>query len=113
MSIDHIYNLGIRPDWWKLPAINQAATEKVCALIEERDSWCRGVVILGLAAPMEQVIAGLKDAASVPLVKGFAVGRTLFAESSEDWLAGKITDDQLVQQVAAQYAVIVDAWRAL
>ena len=113
MSVDHIYNLGIRPDWWKLPAINQATTEKVCALIEERDRWCRGVVILGLAAPMEKVIAGLKDAASVPLVKGFAVGRTLFAESSEDWLAGKITDDQLVQQVATQYAAIVDAWQAL
>lgn len=112
MSVDHIYNLGIRPDWWKLPVINQAAINKVCALIEERDSWCRGVVILGLAAPMNKVVAGLKDAAKVPLVKGFAVGRTLFAESSEQWLAGKIDNDQLVQQVAEQYAAMVDAWQA-
>lgn len=110
MSVDHIYNLGIRPDWWKLPALSTDSTKKLCDLINERDSWCRGIVILGLNAPFENVVAGLEAAAKEPLVKGFAVGRTLFAEAAELWLANKINDNELVGRVAANYTAMVDAW---
>jgi 5-dehydro-2-deoxygluconokinase len=44
-------------------------------------------------------------------VKGFAVGRTLFAGAASEWLAGRIGDDQLVDQVTNAFTRLVAAWR--
>ena len=47
-----------------------------------------------------------------PVCKGFAVGRTIFARPAEDWLAGKINDQQAIQAMAAGYRRLIDAWEA-
>ena len=57
--------------------------------IGANDPHCRGVVLLGLSAPEEELIASFEAAASTPIVKGFAVGRTIFADAAEHWLAGE------------------------
>src|SRR5690606_30566282 len=95
--IDHIYALGIYPDWWKLePTTDAAAWEASEAAILRHDPLCRGIVLLGLSAPQDEVLAGIVAAAPFPLVKGFAVGRTIFHDVAQQWLAGATDDEAAV-----------------
>ncbi|MFT3791480.1 MAG: 5-dehydro-2-deoxygluconokinase [Rudaea sp.] len=111
--IQRLYDLGMKPDWWKLePSDDAAAWANVDRTIRANDPYCRGVVLLGLSAPEEKLIASFQSAAAVPVVKGFAVGRTIFADAAERWLSGAIDDDAAVTDLANRFGVLVDAWRA-
>ncbi|MFQ3790133.1 bifunctional 5-dehydro-2-deoxygluconokinase/5-dehydro-2-deoxyphosphogluconate aldolase [Halomonas sp. A29] len=112
-SLQRLYNLGIRPDWWKLPAMSDTAWRAVGRVIDEQDPHCRGVVLLGLDAPMDEMKNGFGPAARQMRCKGFTVGRTLFAEASREWLAGRIDDAILVSRVADNYAELIREWRRL
>ena len=89
------YNLGIYPEWWKLEPMSPAQWHAVDALIAARDPHCRGVVLLGLNASIETLAAGFRDAQASRSCRGFAVGRTIFQEPSQAWLADKIDDAEL------------------
>jgi 5-dehydro-2-deoxygluconokinase len=111
--IDHVYDLGIYPDWWKLePSDEPAAWAQVEATIARRDPHCRGVVLLGLAAPKDELLASFAATAGAEVVKGFAVGRTIWQEPALRWLREEIDDAQAVAMLAANFAELVDAWRA-
>ncbi len=56
--------------------------QAVDALIAERDPYCRGVVLLGLSAAVDQLRDGFKAAATSNTCKSFTVGRTIFHEPS-------------------------------
>mgnify|MGYP000709283362 CR=1 FL=1 len=56
---------------------------------------CRGIVLLGLEAPTEELEKGFRAVAGKPHVKGFAVGRTIFNHAAQQWLAGKMSDADL------------------
>ncbi|WOF42551.1 5-dehydro-2-deoxygluconokinase [Sphingopyxis indica] len=110
--IDHIYALGIYPDWWKLePTTDAAAWEASEAAILRHDPLCRGIVLLGLSAPQDEVLAGIVAAAPFPLVKGFAVGRTIFHDVAHAWMSGTIDDDVAVARLCENLRVLVDGWR--
>ncbi len=110
-ALERIYALGVYPDWWKLEAPSEAAWDHITAVIEARDPHCRGVLLLGLEAPAEELAAGFRAAAAQPWCKGFAVGRSIFADPSRRWLAGEIDDERVVAEVAERYREIVDLWR--
>ena len=58
-------------------------------VIAREDPWCRGVVLLGLEAPEKRAEGSLRRSPpDAPIVKGFAVGRTIFADARES-LAGR------------------------
>ncbi|MFN3400994.1 MAG: 2-deoxy-5-keto-D-gluconate 6-phosphate aldolase domain-containing protein, partial [Ferrovibrio sp.] len=46
-------------------------------------------------------------------VKGFAVGRTIFAESAKAWLAGTMTDEEAVADMARKFGALVEVWERL
>ena len=69
------------------------------------------MVLLGLEAPEEVLERAFRDAAADPVVKGFAVGRTIFAEPADAWLRDKIDDDAAVAEMAGRFAKLVDAWK--
>lgn len=52
-----------------------------------------------------------KASANAPLVKGFAVGRTIFGQPSADWLAGKIDDEQLIKETSERYRRLIKLWK--
>ncbi len=107
-----LYDLGIRPDWWKLePQPDAAAWDAVGAAVAKNDPWCRGIVLLGLEAPEAELEAAFALAARQPLVKGFAVGRTIFADAARRWMRGEIDDEAAVADMAARFARLVGAWR--
>ncbi|WP_454209456.1 bifunctional 5-dehydro-2-deoxygluconokinase/5-dehydro-2-deoxyphosphogluconate aldolase [Providencia sp. Marseille-Q8014] len=110
-AIKRFYNLGIKPDWWKLPPLKAENWDEVDALIQERDPYCRGVVLLGLDAPQAELEAGFNAAAGKSVVKGFAVGRTLFAKPSLAWMKGEMDDDALVQTIKSNYHSLIALWR--
>lgn len=111
--IEHVYKLGVYPDWWKLePNDDPAAWEAIESAILAADAQCRGVLLLGLSAPRDQLLKSFSAASSSHLVKGFAVGRTIWQDAAARWLAGEIDSEQAVELLADNFGVLVDAWRA-
>ncbi|MEP1446070.1 MAG: 5-dehydro-2-deoxygluconokinase [Paraglaciecola sp.] len=112
LVMQRLYNLGIRPDWWKLPAPSSTAWRTISTLISERSPHCRGVILLGLDAPFEEMAQAFKNSANYPICKGFAVGRTIFGAPSRAWLNNEIDDIEFVHQIKNNYLRLVDAWRS-
>jgi 5-dehydro-2-deoxygluconokinase len=110
-ALKRIYNIGIYPEWWKLEPMDASQWQAVDALIEERDPYCRGVVLLGLSAPVEQMIEGFRAAAQSKTCKGFTVGRTIHYEASQAWLAGQIDDDEVIARVRRTFETLIRSWR--
>ncbi|WP_373777984.1 5-dehydro-2-deoxygluconokinase [Glaesserella sp.] len=109
--IAHLYELGIKPEWWKLPGISAKGWEAINQTIEAKDHDCRGILILGLDAPISEFAEVFKQAKSCDKVKGFAVGRTIFGSPSEQWLAGKLSDNELIAAVSEKYEALIDCWK--
>lgn len=110
-SLQRFYHLGIRPDWWKLPPMSEAAWQAVRGVVERYDEYCRGVVLLGLDAPMADVKAGFCDASASRICRGFTIGRTLFADPARAWLSGQLDDQAFVDAAANNYAELIATWR--
>ncbi|RWC87058.1 MAG: 5-dehydro-2-deoxygluconokinase [Mesorhizobium sp.] len=112
-ALEELYALGIKPDWWKLePQASSGAWAKIEAVILKHDPWCRGIVLLGLEAPQDELEAAFAATAKAPIVKGFAVGRTIFVHAAEQWLAGKMSDDEAVADMASRFEQLTEAWLA-
>ncbi|MCB1457331.1 MAG: DUF2090 domain-containing protein, partial [Nitratireductor sp.] len=109
--IQRFHDLGICPDWWKLePMLTAKAWELTCDAIARNDPNTRGIVILGLGESEEKLAASFRVAANYPLVKGFAVGRTIFAKSAEAWMKGQISDADAVKAMAESYGRLCTIW---
>jgi len=110
-AFKRLYNLGIYPAWWKIEAQTAEVWQQLDALIEERDPYCRGVVLLGLNAPVESLAEGFAAARNSRTCQGFAVGRTIFREPSRAWMAGEIDDATLVARVQSTFNWLIESWR--
>jgi 5-dehydro-2-deoxygluconokinase len=110
-AIKRLYNLGIYPEWWKLESMSEGQWDAIDGLIAERDPYCRGVVLLGLAAPVEELAAGFRASRHSKTCRGFMVGRTIFHEPSKLWLQGQIDDATLIQQVRTTFERLIGVWR--
>lgn len=107
-----LYAIGIKPDWWKLEGQPSAAAwAAVDAAIAENDPHCRGVVLLGLDAPLNELEDAFRLAQGSASVKGFAVGRSIFGDAARDWLAGRIDDEAATAAMAERFSRLVETWR--
>jgi 5-dehydro-2-deoxygluconokinase len=113
-ALTELYDAGLKPDWWKLePQASRNAWAAIDAVIEKRDPFCRGVVLLGLEAPYDVLKEGFAAARTSKTVKGFAVGRTIFADASKAWLAGEMNDEQAIADMAGKFEALVNLWLGL
>ncbi|MCS4243266.1 5-dehydro-2-deoxygluconokinase [Rhizobium sp. BIGb0125] len=109
--VHRFYEADIFPDWWKLePLKTHAAWANAIDAIEANDRHTRGIVVLGLEAPEAELSQSFEVAASFDLVKGFAVGRTIFADVATRWLAGEITDAAATDEMVSRYARLCRVW---
>ena len=109
--IQRFYDLGVFPDWWKLEPFKTAgAWAKAAATITANDPHTRGIVVLGLDAPADELAASFALAAKEPLVKGFAVGRTIFGDAARNWMIGVMDDKAAVDLMATRYAALCAVW---
>ncbi|TCU11094.1 bifunctional 5-dehydro-2-deoxygluconokinase/5-dehydro-2-deoxyphosphogluconate aldolase [Rhizobium sullae] len=110
-AMEELYARGIKPDWWKLePQASTAAWKKIEAVIAKNDPWCRGIVLLGLEAPAEELVKGFEATLAAPSVKGFAVGRTIFADAARAWLSGNMNDEEAIADMAGRFRRLTEAW---
>ena len=109
--IQQFYDVGVYPDWWKLePFKSAAAWQNAVDAIERNDSYTRGIVVLGLDAPEAELAASFAMAAKQPLVKGFAVGRTIFGDAARAWMAGDIGDAEAIDMMRGRYQRLCEIW---
>jgi 5-dehydro-2-deoxygluconokinase len=110
-AMEELYGLGIKPDWWKLePQGSRDAWTRIEAAVLAHDPYCRGIVLLGLEAPQAELEAAFSATAETPLVKGFAVGRTIFGHAAREWLAGRADDEAAIADMAARFKALTEAW---
>ncbi|SNS95886.1 bifunctional 5-dehydro-2-deoxygluconokinase/5-dehydro-2-deoxyphosphogluconate aldolase [Antarctobacter heliothermus] len=111
--IRRFYDIGVYPDWWKLePMTSDAAWQMTVAAIEDNDAHTRGILVLGLGADEDALKASFEVAAPYPLVKGFAVGRTIFAEAARGWMTGALSDAQAIALMKDNYTRLCGLWDA-
>ena len=110
-ALQQVYDAGVWPDWWKLPPPADAqAWHAIDAVIAGNDPHCRGVLLLGLEASEADLALGFRAASGQARCRGFAVGRSLFADAAAQWFAGTLDDAGVVQQVAARYQRLIALW---
>ena len=111
-ALDRFYDIGVYPDWWKLPPSDDAsAWANISAVIASRDPHCRGVLLLGLEAPEDVLARAFEVAAGEPMCKGFTVGRSIFNAAAGSWFAGKMDDKTAIADMAGRYARLIGMWR--
>lgn len=109
--IERFYEIGIYPDWWKLePMKSEAAWDRAAKAIHANDPYCRGIVVLGLDAPEKELAESFALAAKFDLVKGFAVGRTIFGDAARRWLSGSISNEEAVNDMAQRFSALCAIW---
>ena len=109
--LKRFYDLEIKPDWWKLPALKDKSWVQVSDVINSYDPHCQGVLLLGLSAPIDTVRESFSVAAKYNICKGFTVGRTIFYEPAKLWMQHKISDQELVDFVSTNYNELIQSWK--
>ena len=109
--INRVYNAGLFPDWWKLePMRSEAAWQNTCNAVGSHDLHCRGIVVLGLDAPEADLFESFKTAARHDLVKGFAVGRTIFSATAKQWFEGQMESSRAIEEMACKFRALCESW---
>ncbi|MGO8959203.1 MAG: 2-deoxy-5-keto-D-gluconate 6-phosphate aldolase domain-containing protein [Streptosporangiaceae bacterium] len=100
----------VAPDVWKIEGLDERHDcEAVVA--QARAGGRDGVPCIGRDADEPQVIEWIKIGAAVPGFDGFAVGRTLWQQALQDFLAGKTDRQGAVDRIAGRYRDVIDAYR--
>ena len=109
--LKRFYEIEIKPDWWRLPALKEKSWQQVSDVINTHDSHCQGVLLLGLSAPIDIVRESFAVAAKYPICKGFTVGRTIFYDPAKQWMQHNISDQELVDSVTTTYIELIQSWK--
>ncbi|WP_413206390.1 bifunctional 5-dehydro-2-deoxygluconokinase/5-dehydro-2-deoxyphosphogluconate aldolase [Rhodospirillum sp. A1_3_36] len=113
-ALEEVYAAGIKPDWWKLePQVSEDAWARIDATVTANDPWCRGILLLGLDAPLDDLRRAFKAARCAPSVKGFAVGRSIFGPAARAWLRNEMDDKAAIDDMAHRFSELTEAWLAL
>ena len=103
---------GVEPDIWKIEGLD--SREDCVRLAEVARSGGRDAVdcvVLGRGGDESKVERWLQTAAGVPGFVGFAVGRTIWWDPLEAWLAGESADES-AKTIGANYRRLVEAYTA-
>lgn len=110
--IERFYEVGVRPDWWKLPPNPDAGVwERIGNVVRKHDPYCAGLLVLGQALEEGKLAESFAAASSEPLCNGFAIGRSIYGDAARKWLAGGIGDEDLISSVAERYERMISLWQ--
>jgi myo-inositol catabolism protein IolC len=108
-AIHELQDAGVEADVWKIEGIERKEDcQKVVAAVRRGGRDKVGCIVLGRGEDDQKVRQWLTTAAAVPGFIGFAVGRTTFWDSLENYRAKKITREDAVARIAASYRGWVD-----
>ncbi len=110
--LERFYEIGVRPDWWKVPPNKEPEVwKRIANVVRDRDPYCAGILVLGQALAEEDLAELFAAAASEPRCNGFAIGRSIYSTDARRWLAGEIYDEELISSVAERYGRMVSLWQ--
>ena len=110
--IRRFYELGVHPEWWKIPPNpDPGVWARIGDVVREHDPYCAGLLVLGRAAAEEELAESFAAAASEPMCRGFAIGRSIYGEPARRWLVGEINDEELQSSVAERYGRMNELWQ--
>jgi 5-dehydro-2-deoxygluconokinase len=111
--LDRFYELGVRPDWWKVPPNRHPGVwKRLGDAVREHDPYCAGILVLGQALEEGDLAEFFAAAASEPLCNGFAIGRTIYGAAARRWLDGELSDEELISSVAEKYGLMISLWQS-
>ena len=68
------------------------------------------MLVLGLEASEDDLERSFRIAAPHAICRGFAVGRSIFAEAASQWFAGRMSDAGVVDDIALRYRRLIARW---
>lgn len=102
--ISALQELGIEPDVWKLEGMEKSIDyQQVIEKIQEGQRTSVGLVILGRGENREKVEQWIRMGRDVRGVIGFAIGRTIFLNPIMDYNNHKITKEEAITQISANF----------
>ncbi|MFQ5730130.1 MAG: 2-deoxy-5-keto-D-gluconate 6-phosphate aldolase domain-containing protein, partial [Waddliaceae bacterium] len=109
-AINLCYEATIFPAWWKLPPIeDDLFWSEIAKTIERCDPYCQGILLLGENRALEHLSTTFRRIRQQqPLVKGFAVGRSIWGAAAQDWLQGKKTDQEVIDDITKNFAKLIE-----
>jgi myo-inositol catabolism protein IolC len=111
-AIQELQAAGVEPDVWKIEGLESGEDcERVAAAARADGRDHVRCIVLGRGGDERKVRGWLKTAAAVPGFVGFAVGRTIWWDALERWLAGG-SGDAAAATIADKYRRLIDAYAA-
>ena len=105
-----IQHLGVKPDWWKLPAFSDPAVwPKIEMGIKEENAYCRGVLLSAHGRDFLETAQCSTATERVPIIKGVVIGRSILDGMAEEWLAQRINSAELTQRLSERLRTLIPA----
>ena len=105
------YAIGVYPDYWKiLPPKQEGAWEKLEAILERHDPYCRGFLVLGNNAPLDELKSAFQRIPRGGHILGFAIGRSVFLDAAEKWFSGSISGSEAEAAMHGIFRELIDSW---
>ncbi len=103
-TIVELQDFGVEPDVWKVEGMENDLD--YLSIIQEAKRNGRenvNLVILGRGESKELVEKWIKAGSKIKGIIGFAIGRTIFLEALTQFNNGKISREEAVEQISANY----------
>jgi len=111
-AMKEVYAHHIYPVWWKIAALPSLAEwRQVTAVIDHHDPAARIIILGGSGTNIEDFAHAFNIAKSTHHGGGFAIGRSVFKSSWEDFVQNKISAEEIPDQIASKYLDLVKLWQ--
>lgn len=105
LAIEELKAAGARPAVWKIEACSTTEQYATLAQVIRADGEATAtMVVLGAGAGVEEVGSWLSIAAREPACVGFAVGRTVWHDGLQSWVAGARDRSAATEDIARTYS---------
>ena len=102
--ITELQNAGVEADIWKIEGFtHEESYRDVVTVARQNGRDNVGSIVLGRNETDAVVSEWLRAGAAVSGVIGFAVGRTIFLDALKQYMAGEMTREQAVQEIAERF----------
>jgi len=111
--ISEMQAAGVEPAIWKIEGMNAPAdAERALATARQGGRTNVQCIVLGRDAPREYLDRWLRVAAPAGFM-GFAIGRSIWQEPLQAFLAEEITEDQVVRRIGANYLHYAEVYESV
>ena len=110
-SIRELQEAGVEPDIWKIEGLDRREDcERVVEQARANGRDHVSCIVLGRGADEPRVVHWLEQGAGVPGYIGFAVGRTLWWDELNAYVARALGREEAAKRIAENYRRMIDAY---